>query len=53
MSHIRTAFNYSNLVQYAIDKTQDWKVPVAIAVMTPTVELPHSLYAFLTLGLDE
>lgn len=35
MSQIRTAFNYSNLVQYAIDKTQDWKVAVAIAVTTP------------------
>lgn len=51
MSQICTAFNYSNLVQYAIDKTQDWKVVVAIALLTPQQSC-HA-YAFLTLGLDE
>lgn len=35
MSQICTAFNYSNVVQYATDKKQDWKAAVAIAMPTP------------------
>lgn len=43
MSQIHTALNYSNLIQFAVDCTQDWKVSVAIAIPASLAELPPTV----------
>lgn len=40
MSQVHTVLNYSNLIQFAMDCIQDWKVTVAVTVPASLAELP-------------
>lgn len=51
MSRVNTALNYSNLIQSAVDCTQDWEVAVVVTVPGKAAS-QHSQYN-LTLGLDK
>lgn len=52
MSRVNTALNYSNLIQSAVDCTQDWEVAVVVTVPGRAAS-QCSQYNFLTLGLDK